>query len=79
MFKIKNKDSRALTSFCSKVYGDLQHGLLADIFLLKINNRDSTMTCEICEDITKQKHQNEVNDVILVSLFLTLNLFALLF
>ena len=25
--------------------------LLANIFLIKINNRDSTITCEICKDM----------------------------
>ena len=49
MFKIKNKDSRAMTSFCSRVDEDLQHGFLQKIFPLKVNNRDSAITCEICK------------------------------
>ena len=44
MFKIENKDRRAMTSFCSRI-----HVFLANIYLLKVNNRDSTITCEICK------------------------------
>ena len=41
---VQNKNSRAMTSFCSRI---------TNTFLLKIDNRDSTITCEKCKDIIK--------------------------
>ena len=51
LFKIKNKDNRAMTSFCSRVDGDSKQWFLANLFLFKVNNRgsSSTITCEICK------------------------------
>ena len=49
MFKIKNKDSRATTSFCSRVDADLQYGFLANLYLPKVNNREPAITCEVCK------------------------------
>ena len=50
MFKIKNKGIRAMTSLWTRVDGDLYQGFLPNIFLLKVNNRDSdsTITCKLC-------------------------------
>ena len=47
MFKIKNKDSRAMTSFCCRADRDSWHGFLGNIFLLRVNNNNSKIKCEI--------------------------------
>ena len=44
--------------------------------MLKVNNRSSRERCKICSKLTL-RHQDYVNDVILVSLLLTLNIFVL--
>ena len=41
-----------------------------DICLFKVNNRNFRTNCEIC---SKLRHQTDDNDVVLVSLSLTLN------
>ena len=43
-------------------------------YLYKVNDRSTGKRCEICSKLTI-KHQNEVNDVVLVFLLLTLNTF----
>ena len=42
----------------------------ANIYLFKVNNRRIRERCEICSKLTI-KHQNDVNDVVLVFLLLT--------
>ena len=42
----------------------------ANIYLFKVDNRYNRKRCEICSKLTK-KHQNDVNDVVLVFLSLT--------
>ena len=44
MFKIKNKESRAMMLFCSRVD--------KSIYLLKVSNRDASITYEICSELT---------------------------
>ena len=54
---------------------DISHP--ANIYLFQVNNKN---TKKIFSKSTKQlKHQNDVNDFVLVSLLLTLNLFHTLF
>ena len=48
------------------------------IYLLKVNNRNTTKRCETCSKLT-QKRQNDVNDIVLVFLLLTLNIFDTFF
>ena len=48
------------------------------IYLLKVNNRNTTKGCETCSKLT-QKRQNDVNDIVLVFLLLTLNIFHTFF
>ena len=57
-----------------------------NIYLYKVNNRNTNKICEICQTLTIKKHQNDVYDVVmivnfehishlfLVSLLLTLSL-----
>ena len=47
MFEVNNKDTKAMTSFCSRV--DPKHRFLANIYLFKVNNRDTRITCKICK------------------------------
>ena len=49
-------------------------GLTANIYLFKVNNRKNGKRCDIWSKLTI-KHQNNVIDVVLVSLLLTLNIF----
>ena len=52
----------------------------ADIYLFKVNNRKNRKMCEICSKlIIKTPEQHDGNDVILMSLLLTLNRFHTLF
>ena len=44
----------------------------AIIYLFKVNNRNTNEGCEICSKLIK--HQDDVNDVVLVFLLLTLNI-----
>ena len=54
---------------------DISHP--ANIYLFQVNNKN---TKKKFSKLTKQlKHQNDVNDFVLVSLLLTLNLFHTLF
>ena len=46
----------------------------ANIYLFNINNRNTKKRCEICSKLTI-KTSNDVSDVALVSLLLTLNKF----
>ena len=48
------------------------------IYLLKVNNRNTTKGCETYSKLT-QKRQNDVNDIVLVFLLLTLNIFHTFF
>ena len=41
--------------------------LPANIYLFKVNSTNTRKKCEICSKVTK-KHQNDVNDVVLVFL-----------
>ena len=46
------------------------------IYLLKVNNRTTRTSCEICSKLTiKIPEKNGANGVVLVSLLLTLNIF----
>ena len=47
-------------------------------YMFKVNNRNNWTSCEICSKLTK-RHQNDSNGVVLVSLWLTLNIFLTLF
>ena len=49
----------------------------ANMNLLKVNNRNTIKRCEICSKLTtttKKTHQNDVIDLVLVFLLLTLNI-----
>ena len=46
-----------------------------NIYLFKVNNRNTKKRCEICSKLTIKKHQNDVNDVVPVFLLLTWNIF----
>ena len=46
---------------------------LAGFYLFKVNNRNNRTMCEICSKVTI-RHHNIVNDFILVSLLLILNI-----
>ena len=50
----------------------------ANIHLFQVNNRNTKKRCEICSQLTI-KYQNDVIDVVLVFLYLTLNIFLTLF
>ena len=48
----------------------------ANIYLIKFNNRNTRKKCEICPKLAmKTSEQSHVNDVDLVLLLLTLNIF----
>ena len=47
-------------------------------YMLKVNYRNTWTRCEVCSGLTI-KHQNDVIDVVLVSLLLTLNISYILF
>ena len=50
MFKINNKDSSVMTSFAlGQIEINNTGWFLDNIYLLKVNNRDSRITCEICK------------------------------
>ena len=49
-----------------------------NIYLFKVNNRNTRKRCETCSQLTI-KHQNDVFDVVLVFLLLTLNIFHTFF
>ena len=49
-----------------------------NIYLFKFNNRNTRKRCEICSKLTI-KIPNDVNDVVLVFLLLTLNIFRTFF
>ena len=51
----------------------------AGVYLFKVNSGNTRRKCEICSKLTIINHQNDVNDVILLSLLLTLNKFDTLF
>ena len=50
----------------------------ADVYSFKVNNGNTRTMCEICSDLTI-RHQNDVIEVLLVLLLLTLNGFHILF
>ena len=54
---------------------ELESFISANIYLFKVNYRDTRKMCEIYSKFTK-KHQNDVNDVVLEFLLLTLNIFT---
>ena len=49
-----------------------------NIYLFKVNNRNTREKCEICSKLTK-KHQTDVIDAVLVFFLLTLNIFHAFF
>ena len=49
------------------------------IYFFKVNNGTTKTMCGICSKLTTKRRQNEVNNVILVSLMLTVNIFGTLF
>ena len=51
----------------------------AFIYLFKVNNGNTEITCETRSKLKKQRHQSNFKDVILVSLLLALNWFHRLF
>ena len=51
----------------------------AGVYLFKVNSGNTRRKCEICSKLTIINHQNDVNDVILLSLLLTLSKFDTLF
>ena len=51
----------------------------ADIYLLKVNNKNTRKRCEICSNLTIKTPERRQCDVALVSLLLTLNIFHILF
>ena len=54
----------------------LQSLCLANIFLFKVNNRNTRKRCEICSKLTiKTPERRDVTGVVLVFLLLTLNIF----
>ena len=69
MFKFNNKDTRT-TPLATIICGLFP----AKKYVLKFNNKNTRKICEIYSKLTKM-HQNDVNDVVLVSLLLTLNMF----
>ena len=50
----------------------------ASIYLLKVNKRNTRRRCENNQSL-RQKHQNDVSDVVLIFLLLTLNIFHIFF
>ena len=50
----------------------------ANIYLFKVKNRNTRKRCETCSKLTI-KHQNGFNDIVLVFLLLTLNIFHTIF
>ena len=50
----------------------------ANIYMLKVNNRNTRKRCEICSDLTIKTPDN-VSDVVLVFLLLNLNIFHTFF
>ena len=55
-----------------KQWNDIHGRYPKDIHLFKVDNGNSRALCEICSKL-KKRHLNDVNDVVLVSLLLTLN------
>ena len=49
-----------------------------DIYLLKVNNRNTRTRCEICSKLTRKTPERR-HGVVLVSLLLALNIFHTLF
>ena len=49
MFKVNNENSSAMRLFCSRVDIDLYHRFLANIYLFKVNNRDSRIAFKMCK------------------------------
>ena len=58
----------ALNTTKNEIYTD-------KIYLFKVNNRKTRKGHEICSNITTKKKQSDVNDVTLVFLLLTSNIF----
>ena len=50
------------------------HNHLPNIYVFKVNNKNTRKRCDVCSKLTI-KHQNDVNDVFLVFLLLTLDIF----
>ena len=60
MFRVNKKDSRPMTLFCSMVDIDPLHGFQAKIYLLKDNNRDTRITCEMCKVDNKENRTSSM-------------------
>ena len=65
------------TQFYSSKSGSITANRPADIYLLKVNNKNTRTSCEICSKVTI-KTPNDGSSIVLVSL-LTLNIFHTLF
>ena len=66
------------TQFYSSKSGSITANRPSDIYLLKVNNRNTRTSCEICSKVTI-KTPNDASSIVLVSLLLTLNTFHTLF
>ena len=51
---------------------------LSSIYLFKVNNRNTREMCQICSKLTIKK-PDDVNDLVLMSLLLPLNIFHIIF
>ena len=81
LFKVNNGNTATICEICLNMslnewsfweYFHSNHSshFPANIYLFKVNNRKARKRCEICPKLT-----NDVNDVVLVFLLLTLNIF----
>ena len=66
------------TQFYSSKSGSITANRPSDIYLLKVNNRNTRTSCEICSKVTI-KTPNDASSIVLVSFLLTLNIFHTLF
>ena len=69
----ENQDHDLDTNYLSN-RGDLPAGN----YMFKVNNKNTKTRCEICSKLTR-KQQNDINAIVPMTLFLTLNIFRPLF
>ena len=67
-----------MTLFCSGVDKEASYGFSANIqiHLFKVKNRDSRITCEIISNLLTKTREQNVNDVVLLSLLLALSMYV---
>ena len=53
MFKINNEGSKAIMTFSSGVV--LKHGFLEKMYLFKVSNIETRITCKSCSKLIRQQ------------------------